>query len=223
MNYIFDLDGTLINSKRRHIEVLKDVLNKYRIAADNRLYSQYMNFKENGGTTKRFLCDIMGESEKSGLLMSQEWVALIEQEKYMRFDTLYTESYHVLERLSGNHGKIFFLTARNNSNATIKELSDMGIAKFAEAVYIVPSNENMKNKVNLVNKICKQGETCIFVGDTEADLEAALENDIPYIMLNRGFRCREYWNRNGIISHSTMTEGFISLGVFIERTGINGA
>ena len=48
-----------------------------------------------------------------------------------------------------------------------------------------------------------QGEV-LMTGDTEIDLAAAKEAHCGFYMLNRGFRNKAYWDRQGITSYEDL-------------------
>ena len=56
-----DLDGTLLNSKERHCNVLRDVLIQYGFG--NRQVLDFVEYKANGKNTRQYLEDVHGFSK----------------------------------------------------------------------------------------------------------------------------------------------------------------
>ena len=81
----FDLDGTLLDSRKRHEIVMYDVLKKYNIKLNT---TDLIPFKSDGHNNKDWLIS-KGISENKAKLINKEWISRIEDNEYLDNDFLY--------------------------------------------------------------------------------------------------------------------------------------
>ena len=193
MTYVFDLDGTLIDSTERHWRLMESILAGHGIRCDNDFAADYMYYKSSGNSGKSYLTDVMCLDPDTAETIQKEWIESIEDEEWLMYDRLYDDALPTLNRLTGS---ILFLTIRENRDGLIKQLKDLGLDKYRLEVL---SHKDKKSDVLI--KI--QGEV-LMTGDTEIDLAAAKEAHCGFYMLNRGFRNKAYWDRQGITSYEDL-------------------
>ena len=204
MTYIFDLDGTLIDSRYRHVFLMKTILEKHGIPDRGRIEDgSYFEYKANGLSGKAFLMDILTLDEQICEEILEEWVHHIEDDGLLFKDKLFSDAMSTCKKILNQvHNTIFFLTARRNENGLKKELEYLGLNSFASEVVVVDPYE--KSKVTALKQIVKRNRKAMMIGDTEVDYEAALKADIPYYMLNRGFRSEQFWNCQRVTSYPSL-------------------
>lgn len=187
--YVFDLDGTLIDSSARHWMLMVELLHQYGFDTGEEFADEFMRYKRRGNSGYRYLTDVLKISQQCAEEISSEWVKHIEDEKWLIFDTLYDDTIPTLKKIEG---RILFLTIRNNKESLMSELKARGIA-----IYPIKVLSTGQDKAEILKMISDEK---IMVGDTEIDYRAAVESDCPYYMLNRGFRSKEYWDKQGVAS-----------------------
>lgn len=202
MNYYLDLDGTLIDSTKRHGVLLNDILNKknIKIVDENELF----HYKASGYSTYTYLTKIKKVNENIANEIVKEWQKKIEKEQYLEYDVLYDDTIEFLEKIFNNkNNNIYFLTARQNKKNIIKEVEKFGIIKYTKKMFIVSPVNAVEEKKQIILNSQKNFNTIIF-GDTEVDYQVAEQLNIDYFILNRGFRNKHYWDSKNVKSHKTL-------------------
>ena len=199
MIFVLDLDGTLIDSSKRHYVLMKKILEKKapEILFDS---EDFMNYKALGNSGKKYLISKLGLSQELSDEIMEEWRSNIENEEYMAMDELYPDTIQFLDALTRKGYPIIFLTARNNRKNTIKQLENLNISGYADMVYVVSPNRATEEKIEIIMTYLEIGKEPIIVGDTENEYDTAYAAGINYFILNRGFRSKEYWNKRDVIT-----------------------
>lgn len=194
MIYVFDLDGTLIDSKKRHWLLMKKILKKHNIKLLNNFAQSYMEYKADGSSGLTYLNEVMGLSHKVAKEIQSEWTEQIENDEWLKYDTLYDDAIPTIRRLKGD---IRFLTIRENVQGLKNELNRFALSNFET---IILSHKERKS-----NALKKMDKECIMIGDTEIDLYAANDLGCAYYILNRGFRSKRYWDAHGVKSYADLS------------------
>ena len=204
MTYIFDLDGTLINSSSRHIILLKRIIQEYNISEDAyELLDDYLEYKAKGYSTIRFLKEIIKLSDEQASYITTEWISHIEDEDLLLSDVLYSDAIEVLEALKDN--TIIFVSSRNNEYNALKECKRLNLDCYAAKIFITDPKKGLESKVEVFKRILwKYGRELIVVGDTEVDYSAANRINSKFYILNRGFRSKIYWGEKVVLSFSNL-------------------
>lgn len=204
MIYIFDLDGTIINSSDRHLILLNRLFDKYGLSDLSDKTSQYLNYKADGYSTKQYLSQVLNIDDERISIINSEWISHIEDSDLLEYDYLYADAKLILEELSKN-SIIYFVTSRKNTQNTINELNKFDIIQYAEHIYITNPKNGFEGKSVIFQKIKgKNDEKTIVVGDTEIDYQAAKQNNLDSYLLNRGFRSKKFWDKLKIQTHSDL-------------------
>ena len=181
----FDLDGTLLDSRKRHQVVMDFVLKKFGINLD---VSGLVEFKRNGKNNIDFLTS-KGVAEEISEKIQQEWIKHIEDEEFLNFDVLYSDALAVLQKYSDCD--CILITARNNKKNVLNQVQKLDVAKYFKEIFIVPSDKNTSlNKANVL----QQNNARLFIGDTKSDCLAAQKARVQFKHFNDGFHNKEYVN-----------------------------
>lgn len=181
----FDLDGTLINSKQRHFEVLNFALKKLNIKTDF-TESELINFKSRGKNNVDFLIS-KGLDKKSAEKVQNLWIKNIEDENFLKFDILNKNAIEILEKYK-KENDLILITARNNKENTLKQLENLDIKKYFKDIFIVSPFENV---VNQKANILIQNGAKLMIGDTKTDFQAAQKAKIEFLFAENGFHKKE--------------------------------
>lgn len=195
---IFDFDGTLLNSSSRHIVVLEDCLNDSGYFEFS--LSDYLTFKAGGYSTFEYLRKRLNLSEDISEEISSAWVKNIEREYYLKKDFLYEDAVPTLRICSEIGYQLYLISARKHESSLIKQLQNLKIISFFHEIYCVPNKNAADAKTAHINRV----NADLVIGDTEVDWKAALKAQVPYYILNRGFRNKTYWDSLGVKSFDSL-------------------
>lgn len=180
MNAIaFDLDGTLIDIKKRDFQVYSDILHLYSCTPINiDLYWSLRREKKN-------IFELLQLSDFPSLYYDcflQKRQELIEQVEYLLLDELFPFVFPVLEYLKRNY-KCILVTKRNDVDVTNEQLKRLKLVDYFDDIYITLSNKKL---------IFQKIESLEYViGDTENDIVPANSINIKTIAIASGIRNKE--------------------------------
>lgn len=217
MIYVLDLDGTLIDSSERHHRLMREILSEEAPktlpgSAQGKPFDpvEFMAYKADGHSGLRYLTDCLGWTEDAAGKVMSLWQRRIEDERWLAYDALYSDTKGFLERLKQKHRKIYYLTARQNKKGLLRELERLGITGYADGIMTVSPIGAGEEKKRAVEKILtetgKDAEQVCIVGDTENEYLLAKELSLPCFLLHRGFRSERYWKERGVKSISSLCE-----------------
>lgn len=195
-----DLDGTLVDSKKRHVEVLRDVLSEHGLSCSR--IDDYMEKKTQGFSTKWFLENCLKLDFQLSEKINKMWISIIEEERYLQLDSWYDDSLEFLLFLKKSGYQNTIISARNNEVYARRFIQKSIQNQYIDDVFIVPSKNAIDNKL----KVIRDGmeEDSVIIGDTEVDYESAVISGIEFFILNRGFRSKTYWENKRIISYDDL-------------------
>lgn len=197
-----DLDGTLLDSHERHTVVLENALKECDVYGCD--LSAYMSYKANGNRTIDFLKKELNLNNEISEKVAEVWGLTIEEEKYLEIDTFYGDAVPFLSLIKEKGYKTVIVSARKNRDYVIKRIKTSEINHLIDDIMIVsPFNAvNEKFEALMQNK----DENSVCIGDTEIDYEAGKKAEMRTLILNRGFRSKEYWDKKNIRSYSDLIE-----------------
>lgn len=185
-----DLDGTLLDSRRRHRVVMDYVLSEKNIFLDT---SDLLSYKADGKNNLSWLRH-KGVDEEVASEINNRWIDLIEQDDFLDEDVLYPDTIRILNSLSKDN-MLILLTARNNREGVMKQVERLGIKQYFDEICVV---ETSKQTPLLKSKILSDKNINEFHGDTESDMEAALHAGCQFYATTRGFRSINFWNNKNV-------------------------
>ena len=204
MTYVFDLDGTLIDSKKRHYLLMAELLKKKNIVVSESFADDFLRYKADGKSGLNYLVNVIGLTKKESEEINQLWISNIEKDYWLNSDVLFYDAIETCEKCIENGIEIVFVTCRHNQSGTLHQLNALGLTKYAKEIFIIDPLKQDKNTT--VKKITATTKIDLIVGDTEVDYKAALSIDCLYYILNRGFRSKKYWDKMNVLSYENLSE-----------------
>lgn len=195
-NVAIDLDGTLLDSSRRHTVLLKEILKNQNIELNT---SDYMTYKRIGGSTKDYLIN-KGIDSKITNEICNKWVNNIENIRLLKLDKLYKDSKEFLEKYYKKYNLIL-ITGRSNKKNTKIQIDELGISKFFKKIEIIKPTKNISEKKT---KLTQKHKCFVIIGDTETEKNVSDNLKIIFFPINRGFRSKKYWDNLNIFSYSSL-------------------
>lgn len=197
---IFDLDGTLLDSRARHVVVLRDACNDLNLMITSEQLRNYLPCKRNGISTLKYLMESCRFSRDDAIRCASLWTRKIESWRYLDQDVLYPDSIAILKCIEeGGPFTPVLLTARQDKDLLLKQLEKLDILKWFSRVFCVSPKCAKIEKQEVVKEI---HNIAYYIGDTEVDYFAAVQVDCPFYALNRGFRSKSFWETYNIKSYS---------------------
>ena len=206
---LLDLDGTLIDSTKRHWMLMEALLKEYCAeCADAFAPTEYMEYKADGHSGKQYLTEILHLENAKASEVQGYWTKHIEEEQYLQLDALYEDALPFLQELKHRGYRIIYLTARQNTQGLHRELVRLNLAEYAEQVIIVDPSAAKEEKILATRALLASDPQVILIGDTENEQAVADAIGIPVYLLNRGFRSRKYWDTRQAASYDSLNEIF---------------
>ena len=164
MKIIYDLDGTLICSKKRLHELFLDLLESGNIE-----YLAYWNYKFSGSNNQAILRDHFGYSTIQINIFLRNWMAKIESDYYLDMDTIVPGAIETLENYSRNN-ELYICTARQSITQVHKQLKNLGIFGFFRGIFVTEQKASKDEILNNSDILFTKKDWLI--GDTGHDINA---------------------------------------------------
>lgn len=193
MKIFFDLDGTIIDAKKRLFELFKDLTPECDMS-----YEEYWAVKTFKIDHESMLKKTYRYTQDRIDHFQNQWDQLIETKKYFAYDTIIPGSKLILETYCNNH-ELFVVTGRQFHQNTIDQLNNLGIGKYFIDVFTVGKTST---KIEAISNIVKKEHFAI-VGDTEVDILTGKHFGGTTISVTTGFRHKQVlkqYNPDAIIS-----------------------
>jgi len=180
---VFDLDGTLLDSRERHRVVLDKVLKDEGIEIDT---SDLINFKRTGRNNYEYLIS-KGVNETVSQRVQDSWISNIESKEYLKLDRLYPYCKELLKEYSDY--RLILLTARSNVKNALEQIEELGLKKYFEEIIVVPNGKLVAEEKA---SVLRNKGAILMIGDTKLDYKATQMVNIEYKHMNEGFHRAEY-------------------------------
>ena len=179
MKIIFDLDGTLICSKKRLYELFCNLIQSRDLS-----FSDYWNLKYIGNSNQDILRERFDYTKAEISNFVNGWMKKIECEYYLEMDTLIDGTIEFLERIIQNNS-LYICTARQSTCQVAKQLESLSISKYFENIFVT---EQKNSKAELLkNSGLKFTKHDWIIGDTGHDIITGKEIGINTCAVLSGF------------------------------------
>ena len=194
--YIFDLDGTLLNTLEDLTDSTNVALKRYGMP--ERSLDEIRSFVGNGiGKLIERAVPEGTEDKKVGLVFEafKEYYGLHCADKTAPYPGIIS----LLEAL-GKQGKKLAIVS-NKADFAVKQLRDI---YFKEVIQVaIGECENIQKKpapdtaFQAMKELNSRPEECIYIGDSEVDIKTAENAGIPCVSVLWGFRDRDFLEEQG--------------------------
>ncbi len=194
---IFDLDGTLLNTLIDLQESVNKILNKYKYPTHH--IDKYKYFLGNG-------IEVLTRKAFPENISNSEFALYLQEVKteYASRQTSKTRPYdgiiEMLEELNNRNIKIAILSNKPNEFTGPTVAHFFSNIKF-EVVFGARKEVARKPSAEAVNEILSifeiSKEDCFFVGDSETDMQTAVNSGMEAIGVSWGFRTVDEMRNNG--------------------------
>jgi len=179
-NYIFDFDGTLVDSREGIISSFKKACN------DNKIAPQILLNEENlvGPPLDQLIVAILGKeiTKTKQELLRREFIKIYDKSEYKKTKSFFNLD-SVLKRLKNNNKGLYIVTNKREG-ITKKILNLFGWSNLFIVVYGSDTFKKKLTKSQLINLLIedmniKRSESC-YIGDRDDDKSASLENNLQF-------------------------------------------
>lgn len=184
MNVVFDLDGTLIDSRARMYALYRRL-----VPATTLDFDTYWLHKRAKVPHKDLLQRQEGYGEQQVYVFIKHWMELIETPELLAMDTNFHGVPEALGRLRP-HASLHVCTARQMRQPVLGQLEQLGLLQNFSSV--LATEENHKSKAELItaqlsNLSCRDW----MIGDTGKDIELGKQLGMRTCAVLSGFLSRE--------------------------------
>ena len=177
-NILFDFDGTINNSFKRHYKLHQKICSDIGIKSKLKL-SSFIKKKRLGLKN----INLFLSTPKLKKKYIKEWLKYIESKEYLINDKLLPNIKKILTRLKKNN-KLFLNTYRQSRKNFIWQVQNYGIDKYFDKIYFI-SNKKYKSKKKYFKK--KKFKNIIIIGDTLNDLNILDNKKATYFSVLTGY------------------------------------
>jgi phosphoglycolate phosphatase len=189
---ILDLDGPVLDGKRRHYQCYKDILLEQGHAPI--AIETYWEMKRNRIDRYEMLGLSDAESFYDDFLTT--WMDRIEEKKYLSLDRLQIGAIRKLQNWKAAGVTLILATLRNNEDNLNWQLSALKLLPLLDKIIAVGTGTKEINmdKAKAVVRYIEQinRDNVLWVGDTEVDILAARALDVKVCAVGCGLRTLEY-------------------------------
>ena len=182
MKIFFDLDGTILDSRRRIYQLFSNLTAQHTLG-----FEQYWEHKRQMRSNEWLLKNCLGYSEAKIAVFLDHWFAQIETESYLNLDILFEPIPAILRTLVNQGHMLYVVTARQSAELAQDQVKRIGIAPYITKTFVTGGQ---KAKHELLREIQVE-PTDLFFGDTGLDVQTAKIIGVKSIAVLTGFRSKE--------------------------------
>jgi phosphoglycolate phosphatase len=184
MNIFIDLDGTLVDSRRRVHKLFCDLSGSQKLP-----FHLYWKYKRVARSNEWLLAQILGFDTLRIQAFIRGWLERIESPEYLALDAPFGFAQSVLKDLSSDHS-LYVLTARRDEHAARTQIDCAGFTPYLTDILVTGL---WQSKIELLS--ARRGQAYskdLVVGDTELDVQVAAAIGARSVAVLNGFRCRQH-------------------------------
>ncbi len=174
-----DLDGTLIDARRRQVMVARYAVKELtaRVVKDH----PFWELKRAGASTEQALVKL-GYAQRLAADVARLWKQEIESDRWLAHDRALPGVVEVLDGLRARGVAIVVLTARQRVDGAASSLEHAGLASLVDELVVVDPETAVSSKARSLAK----RQPWAFIGDTASDGRAAEAAGVPFVAVSTG-------------------------------------
>jgi len=185
---IFDLDGTLIDVRKRYWTVYKTVVEN--LGGKPLSINLYWRKKRTYSPIEQILAYSFPKSPPPKDKYLSQFINLIEQPEFLLLDTPFPYTYHTLDHLRASY-QLHIVTVRMDKHALLQQVDSLKLTQYFNTVLTATSGPDpAQTKMSLITKNTLR--PIAIIGDTQADIDAAHGLSIISIAVTSGLRNRSF-------------------------------
>lgn len=196
MHVLFDLDGTLIDSRPGIFEALRRSLSRCGIAPSVAIDGRLI------GPPLRSILQTVAGSETTSVIDRLEAVFCEEYDAWACLESRAYSGMGALLALLGSRGCVSHLVTNKRLFPTRRILGALGWEPYFASINTLDSFEGVLRKAQVVNRMMASGSVsfpAVLVGDSADDAQAAQENGLSFFWVS--------WGYGELVSPATVVAG----------------
>ena len=161
MNLIFDLDGTLIDSRQRLYCLFQQLVPSSKLT-----FQSYWAFKQNKVSNETILANEFGFDAPAIARFVSVWLERIESPELLALDKNFPGMHEALNRLS-KQARLHVCTARQHRQQAVDQIDRLGLLPYFESIMVT---ERTTRKEELIGCVSGLGPRDWIIGDTGKDV-----------------------------------------------------
>jgi phosphoglycolate phosphatase-like HAD superfamily hydrolase len=200
-----DLDGTLIDARRRQLSVLAKVLAERDLPL---VPFDWLWERKRGGETTVEALIALEVDDAEARAVAARWVERVEDEDELLQDKLLPGVEDTLTALAAAGVRPLVLTARASGDRTRHQFTALGLDRWCNGPEVVDSTEPTTQKATALQHL----GAAAYVGDTESDARAASLAGIPFAAVATGQRSPSFLAAQGLTPHASLAAALLAAG-----------
>ncbi|MEJ5307328.1 MAG: HAD hydrolase-like protein [candidate division WOR-3 bacterium] len=184
-NIIFDLDGTLTDSKEGIIDSLDYSLQHFGIKIEKKKLEKYI-----GEPLFKIYREVLKTEDKEKIDLAVSLYRKKFEDEGMYRNKLYNGVYELLDGLSRNGKNLFLATIKPTRFAQkiLEHFSLMNFFKYVQGTEMDGSNASKEELINsILTRFNIEKTSTVMVGDRKSDFDGAIFNSIDSIIVCYGY------------------------------------
>ncbi|HXG35606.1 MAG TPA: HAD hydrolase-like protein [Dehalococcoidia bacterium] len=212
-----DLDGTILDVSQRYHAVYSRLLEQ--LGGEPVTKSHYWRLRRLNAPMQDLLAGLDEEGQE---LFRQGWLDSIETPSYLALDSLLPGVRSALDSLRREY-RLVLVTLRRDRKALLAQLNSLALSNLFASV-LTPSEQGAPGELkgDLLKRDATSTESGIVVGDSEADVQAARQADLPVVCVTSGIRDRDFLARlapDAIIDSLVELKSLLDSNAFLNPAG----
>jgi phosphoglycolate phosphatase-like HAD superfamily hydrolase len=186
-----DLDGPLLDGKERHYHCYRSILERFGFKPIG--IDEYWEMKRNLVNRRDLLNRSSAEEIYDDFLAA--WLSMIESPNALALDKVQEGAVDCLRSWKEQGIGLTLVTMRKNKQTLEEQLMLTGLRQYLDAVLVCDPTEGGEGKADAVRSMFQVKRLvgkALWIGDTEADWEAADSLGVDVVLVSNGLRAKEY-------------------------------
>lgn len=185
MSIFFDLDGTLVDTSKRHYAVYSECIQELGGSVISQ--AQYWELKRKKAKWPEIF-GLSGVDARFEPEFLKAFITKIESPPYLDMDTLFDGARDVVEQYAKDY-ECYLVSLRRNHNQLTAQLKRLGIDHHFSGILSGHSEtDGYDKKIELIKPRLQATEPNVIIGDTEADVITGHQLGIATIAVTSGIR-----------------------------------